>query len=595
VNTSIPPQDIQAQQQHLLKEKLKVHIKRELELGEKVISLLKQKKELEAHLQEQLSTKTDLEKKLAETATSRKTLEQEFLQLQRELQEKQKSLRKRSQRIAETEEGSKEDLKGLQQELAHLQQHLEILDTQKVTEQLKLSKKIKALSTQETHLKRALQQISSQKNEVEQELQDAMQKLQELGTLHDTQQKKYQQQIQVLQHERTDLETRISRLREEYQKNERKLLQEVESLKLSKVQLEEKVAQLKQQSTDEAQDRDAELLQVIEKQDRFIQELKEKAHQRSTMLRTENATLKQKLEDSVASHEKMTWESRMLESSFQGLQRDIVEYIQLKNQFEQAQHNKEPIEDALYQKITFFEERYVETQKTQQTLSPNHLQKDNRPSEQPLQPEPSSRAKSPVADEERKDRKPFHAVLNGLGAKFVLAVTTLCTLILAIAAYMQFPSYTVPTQSARVVLTLPEGLFEQAIPAGIEVFPVFGNAEQSQNHRETAAPSPVAAKKPEAPVEKPSPQPVKPVPTPVPRADTSDKMKAHNVEKLPTKEVGKPKKTQAKPPERPVEIVVQLPQLSGRLLPEKSPSFPTIENNIVLRRHYEQKLSTFRR
>jgi hypothetical protein len=595
VNTSIPPQDIQAQQQHLLKEKLKVHIKRELELGEKVISLLKQKKELEANLQGQLYTKADLEKKLEETATSKKTLEQEFLQIQRELQEKQKSLRKRSQRIAETEEGSKEDLKGLQQELVHSQQQLEILDTQKVTEQAKLSKKIKALSTQETHLKHALQQISSQKEEVEQELQDAMQKLQELGTLHNTQQKKYQQQIQVLQHERADLETRISKLREDHQKNEQKLLQEVESLRMSKAQLEEKVAQLKQQSTDEAQDRDAELLQVIEKQDRFIQELKEKAHQRSTILRTENETLKQKLDDSVASHEKMTWESRMLESSFQGLQRDLVEYIQLKNQFEQAQRNKEPFEDALYKKITFFEERYVATQKTQPAPPPNRPQKDNRPYEQPVPPGPSISAKSLVADEERKGSKPFRAVWNGLGARFVLVATTLCAVILAIAAYMQFPSYTVPIQNARVVLTLPEGLFEQAIPAGIDVFPAVGNAEQHQEQREVPTPSTVPAKKPAVPVEKPSPKPVKTAPTPVPRADASDKTKARNVAEPPTKEAGKPKANQPKPPERPVEIVVQLPQLSGRLLPEKSSSFPTIENNIVLRRHHEQKLSTFRR
>jgi hypothetical protein len=272
-----------------------------------------------------------------------------------------------------------------------------------------------------------------------------------------------------------------------------------------------------------------------------------------------------------------------------------VEYIQLKNQFEQAQHNKEHFEDALYKKITFFEERYIEPQTTQQAPPPNQFQKDNRAYEQPLQSEPSLRPKSPGSNEEQKASKPSRAVWGGLVTKFVLAAAILCALILAIAAYKQFPSYTVQTQSASVVLTLPEGLFEQAIPAGMEVFPAFGNAEQNQEQREDTQPSTIPAKKPAAPVKKPARKTVKPVPTLAPKADTSDKVKTSKVEEPPTKETGKPKKNQAKPPERPVEIVVQLPQLSGRLLPEASSSFPTLENNIVLRRHYEQKLFTFSR
>ena len=48
-----PQNVLTAERQKMLEEKLKVHIQREYDLGEKVIGLLKQKKQLEETLQEQ--------------------------------------------------------------------------------------------------------------------------------------------------------------------------------------------------------------------------------------------------------------------------------------------------------------------------------------------------------------------------------------------------------------------------------------------------------------------------------------------------------------------------------------------------------------
>jgi hypothetical protein len=602
VNTYITSQDLQKQQQQqVLKEKLKVHIKHELDLGEKVISLLKQKKALEVNLQEQLNTKEDLEKKLKEAITSKKNLEQEFFQIQQKLREQQKSLRRQSRRIAETEEGSKEDLKTLSQELARLKQQFEILDQQKVEEHTQLSNKIKALSDKESYLKQELQTIAAQKKVAEEELLNAIRKLQELSLFHNSQKKQYQQQIKAFQQERVDLETRITRSRDERQKNEQKLQQEIESLKISKAQLEEKIAHLEQQSTNDTQDHDTELLQVIEKQDRFIQELKEKAYQRSTLLKAENETLKKKLENILASQEKITWENQMLESSLKGLQQDLVEYIQLKNKFEKAQREKEHFEAAFYKKIKFFEDRYTETPNLQKSPFIDRPQKEERQAEKTLQVEPETKSGKTLQSEDRKKSKLFRASWKGPGPRFVLAATVLISIMLAIAAYTQLPSYIVQMHRANVVLELPEDEFDQNVPGEIELVPGSGNESQNKQYQSMKETPTVQTETQREPSGKSSRKIVKNAQVPILSQVEGSQVegsqaKGSEVEGKQVTGTEKQKKNTLGKPEHPGEIVVQLtgPQ-DDRFSPAEQRPFPTIENNIVLRRHHEQKLSTLRR
>ena len=161
--TILTSQSKQGKTKQVLEEKLKLHIQREFDLGEKVISLLRQKKALETNLQEQLNTKGALETKLQEAVASKHALEQEYSQIQKDLRTQQKTLRQRSRRFSVTEEDSREDLRTLREEIHRLQEQLELLDIQKVEEHAHLSNKIKKLVKKEHELKHYFQKISHQK------------------------------------------------------------------------------------------------------------------------------------------------------------------------------------------------------------------------------------------------------------------------------------------------------------------------------------------------------------------------------------------------------------------------------------------------
>ena len=123
-------------------------------------------------------------------------------------------------------------------------------------------------------------------------------------------------------------------------------LQEVSELKISKTQLEDQLSRMKQQAALVSKEQEADLLRVIEKQQVYIEEFREKAHQRSTILRTENETLRKEMEFMLDSQEKMKWENQMLETSLKGLQADLTEYIQLQKRFEEVQKEKDKDSDV---------------------------------------------------------------------------------------------------------------------------------------------------------------------------------------------------------------------------------------------------------
>ena len=569
MNTQAPQHD----QQQLLEERLKVHIKREFDLGEKVISLLKQKKTLETNLQEQLTTKEALEQKLEAILASKRAIEQKFSQIQRELREQQKALRRRSRRIIETEEGSREDLKLLREEIHQLKEQLEILDIQKVEEHVQLSNKIQELCDQESHLKQELQKISYQKEVVEEELNHTVEKFQELSGAHEREKTQYEQQIEVFQRKQSHLEIRIAHLLDEQKRNEHKLQQEIDTLKLSKAELEEKVEHLQHQPPEIVEQPDPELWQIIAQKEQSLRDLKEKAHQRSTRLRAENENLKKEVKSMLSAQEKITWENQMLESSLKGLQHDLAEYIQLKRKFEEAQKEKSHFEESFYQKIKFFEARGEETGIPQASSQMNQAPKEHDGPTQKVRLEPDKHpgnTVNPGQSGKNKKHGAFRKSWNKSYPKVLISAGMLIAImILGIGIYSQFPSRGVPATGSKSMtgklpeykfelpedqFELPTAEFKPSIAPEKKSVPGFSEGNSKKNNKMVDGTSPVQKKKQEIP-------------------------------KSGEREIVRPT--------RPIDIVVQLPTTrNDRFLPDASKPFPTIENNIVLRHHAEQKLSS---
>ena len=352
------PQDTQAiDRQKRLEEKLKVHIQREYDLGEKVISLLKQKKQLEERLHEQQQAQGQLEQQLAELSTVKQDVEQQFLETQTTLHAQQRTLKTRSRMILKEEEHSREQLDALHRQIAELQGELLALDAQKSEEQEELGKRIAQLQRKEQAQQQKLRKIVEQRDEVEKRLRLIIKKYNRLAGAYKQEKKAHEEQLDALNQEQINREARIELLRDEQKLNEETLLKEIEALREEKSELEAKLQQQEQENPTPAWAHDENLLQVIERQNRYIQELKDKAHQRSTMLRAENDTLRVEMEELASAQEKVTWENQMLENSLKDLQSDLAEYMSLKQKFDEVQRKKETFEKTFQRRLRLFEEQ----------------------------------------------------------------------------------------------------------------------------------------------------------------------------------------------------------------------------------------------
>ena len=631
MNTQTPNGLQEQNPQHVLEERLKIHIKREFDLGEKVIALLKQKKTLESHLQEQFQTKTELERQLTDIITSKRTLEEQFAEVQRELRERQKALRRRSRRIIEHEEGSREDLKALRQEIHHLREQLELMDTQKVEEHVQLSNRIQALCAQESRLKAAIQHISQEKEGVEEEFESAIGKFQELATAHEHEKAEYEQQIERLQRKQAHLEIQIAHLFDEQQRNEQKLQQEIATLKQSKAELEaklrEKIELLRQQPTEIIPDPDAEFRHLLQQKENYIQELQEKAHQRSAMLRAENANLKHEVQAMLSAHEKITWENQMLESSLKGLQNELAEYLQLKNKFEEVQKEKEHFEATFYKKMKFLEAHDQETGEAETDGRFAPLPPEQAAYAQKLPPEPVQ-APDKAAPKETAAQPRFGRDRGKKAAlKLLIPALAFLALLAGLLIYTQFPWDNGPVKDSQNTLSnvpkydfeLPEetpGAFEDELlastPAPVKESPASSTAGdlQKESPASSTAGDLQKARKPDNKAggdATPTPPPKKKqaIPkrqdlrtTPLnPPVNGGKFAEVHQVfsPRLRGEKGGwcvSPERVTraAEPPNRPVEIVVQLHPIEAvRFLPEPPKPLPTIANNSILRRHQAEK------
>ena len=586
-NASAPSQ---GKTKQVLEEKLKVHIQREFDLGEKVIALLKQKNDLEAGLQVQLNSKRQLETQLSEAIAGKQSLEQEYSTMQKDLRAQQKSLRQRSRRFSVTEEDSREDLKALHEEIHQLKQQLDLLDNQKVEEHVHLSNTIETLSKKEQHLQQALQEISSQKETAEGELKRTVQRFRDLAGMHNGEKRQHEDEIERLQRQQEPLKIRIAHLLDEQQRNEQSLQQEIETLKRSKSQLEKKVEQLRQQHPDRDEEAEKELLEVIERQENVIQQLKERAHQRSSMLRAENETLKKEVENMLTEQEKTNWENQMLESSLKSLQHDLAEYLLLKNKFEEAQREKQHFEDAFYQKIQFLEERYIAAGESADTMSTEAVHIHHR-AETPDQSESSVgiapkkrtfKRRQPIMIDHEKTEKILLRPRNAIWPKILLPVGAILILLLSAVMTVQllkrFKADKIQTMAVDVPVSgyaLPDDKFglgqsdEKLSPdagdptlfgPGIPDSPVIAEPEKNLQSQPVHAPDTGS----DTALATPQPDPP-PILMPVVPA-----LPAHKTQQV-------------------ASIVVELPaDGQQRFLPKEQQPFPTLENNVVLRRYHRQ-------
>jgi hypothetical protein len=580
----------QQKTERVLEEKLKVHIQREFDLGEKVISLLKQRKVLETHLQEQLNTKEELEHKLEEAVNSRQNLEQKYSQMQREMRAQQKALRQRSRRFVQTEEGSREDLKVLREEIHRLRDQLEILDIQKVEEHVRLSNQIESLCEQERQLKQELQITSYQKELAEEELDSTAENFQKMAASHEQEKLQHEQEIERLQRKQAQLEIQTAHILDEQQRNERTLQREIETLRLSKAELEEKVKQLKQQQPDSDQvEVHSEILQLIEEKEQAIRNVQEQAHQRSAMLRAENETLQQKVENILSSQEKISWENKMLESSLKSLQHDLAEYLLVKTKFEEARHEKEDFEHAFYQKIKFLEDRYMDAQQSQKdSHTPAKKVQSHQQEEQTERIVPSAPASPPappVKHTAPPSSKTPRQSRNNFWFTLLVPVAVLLLILIGVIIYIQVSPHTPENFSGDtatlppVEVTLPEE-FDMGFPADTEI---------SIHVTEPLLPQEPVKQEPSG-TESTPPQSRQPQPASVANsvAETLDTPASPSPKtpSQPTASTSPPTKPQ---PKRSVAIVVQLPGTNtSRFLPKEQQPFPTVDNNIVLRRRYER-------
>lgn len=615
-----PPTEQSSQQ--LLEEKLKLHIQREFDLGEKVITLLKQKKELESSLQAQLSAKDEMEQQLAEALANRQSIEQKYAKIQQDLRAQQKSLRQRSRRFAATQEGSQEDLEALREEIRRLKQQLEILDIQKVEEHVRLSNTIEERSRQERQLKQELQKISFQKELAEEELDTIAQQFQKLSDVQEQEQAKHEKEIERLQRKQAQAEIQIAHVLDEQKQIERKLRQEIETLQYSKAELEEKLAHL-QPSQNETQEIGVELLQVIEQKEQEIRELQEKAHQRSAILRAENETLRQEMETFLNAHPVLKTLSQPSTAPSETFQPDQSKAPQNTPVIGNGQ--RQPKREA--------------SEITQRIDLPEPEQDAEKPSTENDQPTPIHRAElnffwpkfampaiavlvvllgvtmywewrlistspensiAPLSKSTAELPENKYGLQDLFGQDMALSLTDL-----PLERPVESSAHTPPRAAAvQPVPILPDMLPESILPADLQpvvspdptaLMPQTLPANTPPQSEQT--PQPVAtASKDEQRVENATPQRQK---TPAPKTATrvvkkNSTPKPVRPPKTPAKRTQTPKTTaQARPtqrvPKQPTSIVVQLS--TPEFLPKELQAMPTIENNSILRRYYEQKHS----
>ena len=352
-----PQNVLTAERQKMLEEKLKVHIQREYDLGEKVIGLLKQKKQLEETLQEQQTAHAKLEGELAEIAAQKNEAEQNFSDAQKSLHEQQRTLKSRSRLIQQDEEQSRGTLEQLHRQIDALREELQSMDSQKQTEQAQLAEKIIRLQRKEQAQQQKLHQLVTHRDEIEKRLEFVVKKYKRLALLQKQQKKQHEQQLESLYQEQIHREARIELLRDEQKVNEEALLKEIETLKEEKAALQAKLGQQDESGAPTTWANDENLLQVIERQNQYIQELKDKAHQRSVMLREENDALRKEMDDLASSQDKVKWENHLLETSLKDLQSDLTEYMNLKQKFDAVQREKENFEKTFQRRLRLFEEQ----------------------------------------------------------------------------------------------------------------------------------------------------------------------------------------------------------------------------------------------
>lgn len=581
MNAHTPKHSRNDQKKHVLEEKLRDHIQREFSLGEKVISLLKQKKELEANLQQQQQQRDLLEKNLEEILKGKEAFEQKFLTIQQELQEQQQRLRSRSHLIFENEENSRHTLKELRQKIALLENQLGAVDQQKVE---RLLRQIQHLRQKEHEQSQQLHKTSHQRDVIEKRLHELAQNYQRLSQSYEHEKQEHERQLDLLFQEQVNQESQVEQLLEQYKQNEEKLQQEIIELKISKTQLEDQLNRMKQQATLVSKEQEADLLRVIEKQQLYIEESREKAHQRSTILRTENETLRKEMESMLDSQEKMKWENQMLETSLKGLQADLSEYIQLQKRFEEVQREKETFEEKFHRKIQFLQERREESEQT--------------PSVQQLS---ESRAKLSVKEQQQNGRKSKKRVLPGEEKRsfkskllkwFSFSHDKLLNTVMVIIALIL---------AIQILCLIPWeylGLFSHSRSEQIKTTPQAERSPLDDQSEEPVVFAPI-----ENETEKTDSMPV-----------VSDKRQATSVKKQGEGEAGEestlpppsiifektrspdtlptprlPEQTSFTRP-RPANIVVKLfPEQIHRFPSQPPMPLPTSDNNSILRRHYKQK------
>ncbi len=565
-----------------LEEKLKSHIQREFCLGEKVISLLKQKKQLETGLQEQLQAHKSLKKDIEAMAESKQSLEQKFLSAQKKIQTQQNALRKRSRRIVEREENSRETLDQLRQKIHMLKGQLETVDKQKVTEQTRLLREIQNLRQKEVDLSQQRQQISHQRDSVEKQLGNTTENFQKLLREHQDQKRHYERQMKSLVNKQLKLESMIELVVGEQNINEDRLRQEIQSLEISKAQLEKKLTDLEQKNVQSSWDLDANLLRVIEKQERFIRELKGKAHKRSAILRSENKELKETIEEMSSSQEKARWENQMLESSLKGLQTDLAEYLQVKRKFEDAQREKEHVEEIFQRKLKFLESHTIEDDEQQEESKkkPSSLKKRSEKGR-------SKNDQITPSDEHARSYSPSKKsrLLNwmNMSSGIILNIASIVIVVgVSVAIYYLIPWEYVRPQAS----SLPKQLIlerSEEIPDinGFEDGELFADIEDTE-HKVISIPriqeetSPLSEKNQPGKFSKKS-------------QNSEEELLSKTAEWSETSKT--PETAHHNSQRQAANITVQLsPDHVNRFSSKYPEPLPTIENNSILRRHYEQKL-----
>ncbi len=583
------PQNVQAvERQKRLEEKLKVHIQREYNLGEKVIALLKQKKELEGQLLEQRNAQGHLEQELAEISMAKQDVEQQFLETQTTLQAQQRTLKTRSRMILQDEEHSRETLDELHRQIAELQGELLFLDAQKGEEHTELAERIAALQRKEQVQQQKLRKIVEQRDEVEKRLRLIIKKYNRLAGAYKQEKRTHEQQLEALNQEQIHQEARIELLCDEQKVNEETLQKEIEALREEKSELEAKLQCHEQENPTPAWSHDENLLQVIERQNRYIEELKDKAHQRSTMLRTENDTLRTEMDDLASAQEKVKWENHMLENSLKDLQSDLAEYMSLKHKFDEVQREKEKFEKTFQRRLRLFDEQPAVEHEEVATFR-------NDEKTEAIQEETESATFFGRLWQRLFHRKNgFFGWMNMANPRLLNAVLIVIAILLSVSIiqlipwqYMQIGKREAmrPAQTTQSV-----GQNEVQPPHMLE------NADTQAQTPPAVATPPAVRVKPAASAPSKKVARIKPAVTPSSAKTPTPTLTASPKPKRTPPVVKTPgKKNAVKRPQasaslrQPARIDVSLSQHEAQRAFSPSDESPTIHNNSILRRHHQQK------